>query len=246
LQQETASLRNKTEQTQSTLERFKAGKDFLPTDSLGQRPNTALQRLDRLNASYVEVNTARLQLQTQLQELKKLSNQSAEEILKFPGIEKNHFLNSLKDKYIALQLEQANLAQKFKDKHPRIVQIKADMDEVIRTARIEIQNMISQLEKEYSTTLAREGMLSKELAGQKSEIYGFSDDLRQYHMVQRDLDIDQNLLSSLWNCLAWGSFPIIGVHGVAASLLPSTTPDPMWLKRIGPYAPGFRRLLRSR
>ena len=191
LQQESTALRQKTDQGALTLETFKSGKDFLPTGDLGSQPGTAVQRLERLNATYVETNTARLQLETQIAELKKLSNKRLEQILEFPDMEEN--LRTLKGRYLEAQLEYASLAQNFGPKHPRLIQVKADLDERARAIGAEIRNMISQRQQDYNTLLAKENMLAKELASQKAEVFGFSDDVRQYQTLRRDLDIDQNL-----------------------------------------------------
>ena len=102
-------------------------------------------------------------------------------------------MRTLKSKYLDAQLEYANLSQRFGPKHPRLVDAKAAVDEVTRTIGIEIHNMIGQLEKDLSNLLAKEDMLAKELAGQKTEVFGFSDDVRQYQTLRRDLAIDQDL-----------------------------------------------------
>jgi capsular exopolysaccharide synthesis family protein len=193
LQQESTALRQKTDQGALALEKFKSGKDFLPTGEPGSHQSTAVQRLERLNTTYVETNTTRLQLETQLAELKKLANKRLEEILEFPGTEENPFLRTLKNQYIEAQLEYASLAQRLGPKHPRLVQVKADLDERGRAISAEIRNRINQLQKDYNALLAKENMLAKELAGQKAEVFGFSDDVRQYQTLRRDLDIDQNL-----------------------------------------------------
>jgi capsular exopolysaccharide synthesis family protein len=193
LQQESAALRQKTDQGALALEQFKSGKDYLPTGDLGPQPSTAVQRLERLNQTYVETNTARLQLETQIAELKKISKKRLQEILEFPGMEENLFLRTLKSQYLEAQLEYANLAQRFGPKHPRLIQIKANLDERAQAIGAEIRNMINQLQKDYDTLLAKENMLTNELASQKTEVFGFSDDVRQFQTLRRDLEIDQNL-----------------------------------------------------
>jgi uncharacterized protein involved in exopolysaccharide biosynthesis len=194
LQQESNTLRQKTDQGGVALEKFKSGKDYLPTGDFGpQQQSTAVQRLERLNAAYVEANTARLQLETQIAELRKLAKKQITEILEFPGMEENVFLRTLKSRYLEVQLEYASLAQRFGPKHPRLIQIKADLDERAQAIGAEIRNMISQLQKDQTTLLAKENMLAKELASQKTEVFGFSDDVRQYQTLRRDLEVDQNL-----------------------------------------------------
>ena len=195
LQQESAALRQKTDQGTLTLEKFKSGKDFLPLPAgePGPQQSTAVQRLERLNATYVEANTTRLQLETQIAELKKLSKKQIGEILEFPGTEESPLLRALKQQFLEAQLEYANLAQRFGPKHPRLVQVKADLDERARAIGAEIHNRINQLQKDYNALLAKENMLAKELASQKAEVFSFSDDVRQYQTLRRDLDIDQNL-----------------------------------------------------
>jgi capsular exopolysaccharide synthesis family protein len=193
LQQESNALRQKTDQGGLTLEKFKSGKDFLPTGDFGPQQSTAVQRLERLNATYVEANTTRLQLETQIAELKKLAKKQITEILEFPGMEENIFLRTLKSRYLEVQLEYASLTQRFGPKHPRLMQIKADLDERAQAISAEIHNMISQLQKDHTAQLAKEKMLANELASQKAEVYSFSDDVRQFQTLRRDLEIDQNL-----------------------------------------------------
>jgi succinoglycan biosynthesis transport protein ExoP len=193
LREESATLRQKTEQAALTMEDFKDGKDYLLAGADGLQRSTAQQRLDRLNASYVETNTARLQLETQLEELRKVSKRSIPEMLKFPEVAQNPFITSLKSKFFDLQLEYTNLAKLFGPKHPKMIQAKAALAEVRRAISTEVQNMISSTAKEYQTLLAKEARLKNELETQKAEIFGFGDDIRQYNALQRDLEIDQNL-----------------------------------------------------
>ena len=112
-------------------------------------------------------------------------------IFQVPDMEEN--LRTLKGRYLEAQLEYASLAQNFGPKHPRLIQVKANLDERARAIGAEIRNMISQRQQDYNTLLAKENMLAKELASQKAEVFGFSDDVRQYQTLRRDLDIDQNL-----------------------------------------------------
>jgi succinoglycan biosynthesis transport protein ExoP len=193
LREESANLRQKTKQAALTMDDFKDGKDYLLSGANGLQRSTAQQRLDRLNAAYVEANAARLQLETQLEALRKVSKRSIPEMLKFPEVAQNSFINSLKSKFFDLQLEYTNLAKLFGPKHPKMIQAKAALGEVQRAISTEIQNMISSLTKEYQTLQAKEARLKDELETQKAEIFGFDDDIRQYNVLQRDFDIDQNL-----------------------------------------------------
>ena len=193
LQEEATSLRQKTNQAESTLEQFKADKNFIPAEDFGQQNTTTLQRLNHLNAAYVEVNTAGLQMQAQIEALKTLVKKSPEEIFKFPEVGNNPLLSPLQNRYLALKVDYANLITRYKEKHPRSIEVKAQIDEVDRSIRAEIQNMISRLEKERATLLAKESTLQQESNSQKAEILSFSGDMREYKALRRDLEIDQNL-----------------------------------------------------
>ena len=193
LQEEATSLRQKTDQAELTLEQFKANKNFIPAEDFGQQNTTILQRLNHLNAAYVEVNTAGLQMQAQIEALKTLVKKSPEEIFEFPEVGNNPLLSPLQNRYLALKVDYANLITRYKEKHPRSIEVKAQIDEVDRSIRAEIQNMISRLEKERATLLAKESALQQESNSQKAEILSFSGDMRAYKALRRDLEIDQNL-----------------------------------------------------
>lgn len=193
LKDEAGSLRDKTNEAEVALERIKAANSFMPADNLGQRQSTTLQRLDHLNASYVENNAVRLQLQTQIDELKKLLRQDTAEILEFPYMSDNPVIRSLKAKFSDLKLKYAGLSSKFGPKHPEMIKTITEIAEVEHNIYLEVQNIIDRLKKEYDVLLAKENMLKKELVSQRTSVLDESSHTRKYNVLQRDLDIDKDL-----------------------------------------------------
>jgi polysaccharide biosynthesis transport protein len=193
LEKEAGSLKEKINKAELLLEDFTAGKDYIQSDVLGQAPSTAFQRLGSLNTSYVESNNRRLQLEAQINSLKSILNRNIEDMLDFPLITDNSIILPFKKRLLDLQIEYANLANKLKPKHPRMVDLQSNIEETKSTIKAAIQNMINTIQKEYQTLLAQENTLKRELQTQKTEIFGFSGNVREYNALKRDLEINQNL-----------------------------------------------------
>lgn len=193
LEKEAGSLKEKINKAELLLEDFTAGKDYIQSSVLGESQSTAFQRLGSLNTSYVDSNNRRLQLEAQINALKSILNRDIEDILDFPLITDNSIILPLKKRLLDLQMEHANLANKLKPKHPRMVDLQANIAETKGTIKAAIQNMVNIIQKEYQTLFAQENTLKRELETQKTEIFSFSGNVREYNALRRDLEINQNL-----------------------------------------------------
>ncbi|RMF90001.1 MAG: polysaccharide biosynthesis tyrosine autokinase [Nitrospinota bacterium] len=201
LTKEGEQLQEKVHQAEMELQSFREQNKFVSLD-LGERQNIVLQNLGDLNASYMDTKAQRVELQTRINELRRLSAQDITMIESFPGVLENSLIQSLKNRYIDLKRQYVNLSKRYKEKHPKMVQLRSEMQEVERTIDREVQKIVNSLETEYRSLLAKERAFAGALNAQKNETLNLNKDVITYNTLKRNVETYRELYQAISTRLA--------------------------------------------
>jgi capsular exopolysaccharide synthesis family protein len=120
-------------------------------------PELAAKIANTLSEEYIKQNlenrlfTSReilKKLPVDIDDEKKIHNYSIYETL--PSVTSNEFIQTLKKRYILLSSEYANLSKKYKDKHPSIMGLKAEIQKLNQSIQKEIKNIVISMKIELS------------------------------------------------------------------------------------------------
>ncbi len=136
--------------------------------SLENKQNIVKENLVSLNESLNEVKNQRIRLEAKYRALNSIVNNTKDSEKLF-GTVNSDLMTSLKTDYDNLVREQGELKKRYKEKHPRIVELNVKIEEIFNSAKREAESEVSRLKTEYLLTRAQENSISKSLENQKME-----------------------------------------------------------------------------
>jgi polysaccharide biosynthesis transport protein len=123
--------------------------------------------LDRLSESYSEVKREREEKELQLKYMKK-SSALGLSLETFPQIRYHSIIMQLKNHLIQLQANLAENSQRYKAKHPKTLQLEAEIKTVRSNLKEEIEKITHGLQAEYQLAMANEEELLSQLEEHKT------------------------------------------------------------------------------
>lgn len=191
LTKETTDLKEKMYTTQLALQRFREEKNLISFD-IDENQNAVLRRLTDLHTAYTQANAERVALETQLNRLRELSASNIVFMDSLPAILNNSSVAVLKQKYLELQVQRANLS-KYKPEYPEVIRINSQIDDVKRAVDLEIHNVINSIHTDHKLFMAKETAIAKELHKQQTKSLRLSNDMIAYTALKRDAESDRTL-----------------------------------------------------
>jgi capsular exopolysaccharide synthesis family protein len=192
LTNKTADLKEKMQASDRALQDFREKKNLVSVDFEGKR-NIIQERLISLYNAYAQANTARIDFEIRFNKVKSLSVDNLENIENLSLIGDPSIVRGLRQSYLDLLTQYRNTAETFTSKHPRMVQLQAQIDETKRALNQELQKAMNAMQTEYNILRSRESTLARELNTQKDSTLGLNNDMAVYATLQRDADNQRNL-----------------------------------------------------
>ncbi len=121
-----------------------------------------MKHLAELESALTEAQVNRIQIEKRYEQARRYASdpsrvESLPETLASPVVAK------LRQTYLSLLAEQADLSQRYRDKHPKMLQLRAQLDELAKRIRDEVARVIDGLEIEHQTAIERERALADEV-----------------------------------------------------------------------------------
>lgn len=147
--------------------------------------------LDRLSEAYSAVKREKEEKELQLKYLEKYSAQGLS-LETFPQIRYHSIIMQLKNRLIGLQASLAENSQRYKAKHPRTLQLQAEIKTVRSNLKEEIEKIIQGLQTEYKLAQDNEEELLFQMERQKTLAFNMErkvaalDDLTTTILIRRE------------------------------------------------------------
>ncbi len=147
--------------------------------------------LEQLSEAYSKTKRDREEKELQIEQLKKYAAEGIS-LETFPQIRYHSIIMQLKNRLVLLQSEMAENSQRYKAKHPKMMQIEAEIKMVKENLKDEIDKIIQGLQTEHEMAQANENMLLEQLEKQKTLALNMEkkvlkiEDLKTKVMIQRD------------------------------------------------------------
>lgn len=190
-------LQKKHQDSLMNLQNFRIKAGILGLDE--QRKITT-GKIMTFNTAYLEAQAARLAIEAKLRQLTAIS--------KDPGggqsiftVADSGLIQKLKGEASDLEVQLARLKQTYKEKHPEVVKIQAQLDEVRRKVETALQTMLRAVQTELSVARAREDALLRQLDELKKEGTALNETEIKYQTMQRETDSTQKMLDLVLNRL---------------------------------------------
>ena len=188
-----AEQRREVETAEAALQRYREQNDAI---SLEASENIVVQKLTDLNAAVTRAKTTRLEKEALYNQLK-ASQANLETLNTFPAILSNAFIQQQKADLASLQRQQAQLAEKFGDKHPDMVKINTAVELAQAKLNGEVAKVVQSVRNEYQAAYAQENSLTTALNQQKSAALAMGRKAIDYGVLERDVESSKQIYESL-------------------------------------------------
>jgi succinoglycan biosynthesis transport protein ExoP len=219
LQQKLADARKKLEVSEANLNRYKREQNIV---ALEDRESITAQKLEQLNKELVTAQTRRMESETRFKEVSQGKP--------IPQVLNNALIQTLKSQEAKIIAEHSELARKYGEKHPRMIQLENELAATRTKINGETNFVVQSIKNEYTMALAQEENLKKALDDQKDLTQDLGDRAIQYRVLLRDVETNralyENVLKSLKTTTATENLPATNIRIVYPAAVPEVPISP--------------------
>jgi len=233
LQKKIEELRKKVEESEMKVQKYKEENQII---SIEEKETITAQRLNELNQQLMDAQVKRVEAETRYMNLKRLGRepemiQSTQEVIG------NSFIQSLKAKEVELENQYAEMSKKYGPKHPQMVRLKSQMDEIKKRINLEVKKIINSIRTEYEVAKAREETIRKAFEEMKREAQEFNKKSIEFGVLKRQAESDRQMYELLLKRLNEASvgedIQAVNVRIVDRAVVPTNPIKPRKLLNIG-------------
>jgi capsular exopolysaccharide synthesis family protein len=190
-------LKEKSEQAESALQKFKEKEDIVALDSImfskeAEANDIVLQKINQLNSSLTTAKMERIQVGVVYEQLKRIMD-NPEAIETFPDIIKDPLIQSYKREYADLVRQYLEFSEKYGEKHPKMVSLKSEMEEKKERIKMEAGRLAKSIETQYVTAKNKEEGLERALNEYNQEAMRLNRKAIEYGILKREVDTNREL-----------------------------------------------------
>jgi len=193
LNEQMSSLKTKVEESSVALQNYRVKAGILGIQE--QRVLTA-QKAQEVNRSHLDAQARRLSIESKLRELSRIAKEQASTDSLTTSIEEP-LIGKLKAEMAELQNQRSKLLQTYKDKHPEVLKVDAQIQQLAQRMDAEIQKSLRALDTEYKVARAREDSLMGAVNRLRSEGQELNEKEIEYSALQREADSNQQLYEAM-------------------------------------------------
>ncbi|OGL17207.1 MAG: hypothetical protein A3F92_09340 [Candidatus Rokubacteria bacterium RIFCSPLOWO2_12_FULL_71_22] len=148
------------------------------------------------NKAYLEAQAQRLTIEAKLAELGRIvSNPGGAQTIF--TVADNPLIQKLKAEASDLEVQRSKLLKVYKDKHPEVLKVQAQFDQVTQRIDAELKTMLRAVQTEYRVAKAREETLLGNVNRLRQEGQDLSEKEIQYMNLQRESESNQQLYEAV-------------------------------------------------
>jgi capsular exopolysaccharide synthesis family protein len=187
-----ADQRKKVEESEAALQKYKEEHDAVAVED---RQNIVVQRLGDLNSAVTKSKTSRIEKEAQYNQLKGIQGTPAVE--SFPAVVANEYIQKLKSELGDLQRQQAQLSEKYGDRHPEMVKIRSAVQSTQAKLDLEVSKVVQSVRAEYEAAAAQERSMVGALDSQKGEALSLNRKGIEYSVLKREAESNRQVYEAL-------------------------------------------------
>jgi polysaccharide biosynthesis transport protein len=155
------------------------------------------QKISEFNNRYLETRNQRLTLDARINEISSLIKSSKGinnfRSLNVGSLVDNPIIDNLYKKMVDIELELTRQSRVFKRKHPKIIQLKSELEKSWSRCSEEIKKELNNLKSERNILLTREQNLEKTISEFEADALDTSSKELKYTILQRNVNTSQKL-----------------------------------------------------
>ncbi len=195
LSDQTIDLKNKLEDSERELYKFKKENDILST-SLEDRISITAEQLNSLSIKRAESRSNTIKLRALYKQVDKLKIGDIElNSIGLANIQQNEVISRIKIKLADLKDEYAQLKERYGPNHPEMKKINERLIAVQHNLQLEIMSVIESIKNEYRAAQSIEKGIASELNNIKEEALDVGNKELEYNRLLRERDTNQEIFN---------------------------------------------------
>jgi capsular exopolysaccharide synthesis family protein len=194
LDEQIDAQRKKLEASENSLQTLREQGEGVALDD---RQNIVVQRLAELSSAVTKASTERIEKEAQYKRLLSVAAGPGSNLDTFPAILSNTFIQQLKGQLADLQRQQAQMSEKYEDKHPEMAKIRNAIAATEAKLRGEIGNVQQSVRNEFLSAQAQERTLAADLERQKGDALALGKQGITYGIARREWESNKQIYDSL-------------------------------------------------
>ena len=188
-----SDLKTKVNESELALQRYREQAGLVQVE---EKQSRGARKLAEFNSAYIEAKARRLEMEARLAELRRASQQ-ADAMESSPLVMNNPLIQRLKGQLVELEVQRSKLLKTYRDKHPEIVKIQSQVDEISAKIKEEVGRLALSMESEYNALKARENAMLQAVNQYKDEAQSLGKKEIQLGILKREADSNQQLYDVL-------------------------------------------------
>ena len=164
--------------------------------SLDQNENIISAKLKELNTRVTQAHSDRMRIEADSEKIERYKDDPAQ-LLTVPSIANHPTVVDIRNQITSVDAGIANLAQRYKDKHPKMIQARSQLAELQHAEREAVLRLPPLLKSEYNSLVENEKNLDTALADQEQASLKLNAASIPYNELLRDRDADRALYESV-------------------------------------------------
>jgi len=188
-----SDLKTKVNESELALQRYREQAGLVSAE---EKQSLAAKKLSEFNSAFIEAKAKRLEMETRLVELRKAAQQP-EVLESSPLVLNNPLVQRLKGQAVELEVQRSKLLKTYKDKHPEVLKVQSQIDEINQRIKDEVGRIAMSMESEYNVLKSREAAMLGAVGQYRDEMQGLAKKEIQYAILKREADSNQQLYDML-------------------------------------------------
>ena len=191
LAEQESDLKHQLEESELKLYQYKKDRNLLAV-SLDDKQSMLSQNLANVNAKLTELHIRLLEMDAKRKMIERARNNIGEEET-LPEIRDKSTIEKLRDTYVQLQKDYADLSSRYGPEHPKMKAIQGQMDSIKKNYEEEVDGVLAAFQKSYQELLDNERSLKGLMEQQKREAIELSKIEVQYKPLQRASEQEEKM-----------------------------------------------------
>lgn len=233
LDEQVKQAKQKMEASEQAIQQYREKYGFSlmagKTDGSRQTEDLSRQRLSQVSSQLMEATNRRIEAEIKYRKALELikNPESADSI---PEVAMNPIIISMKDKEVQMIRERTVKAGKYGPKHPEMVALTQEIENLRALKKKEIRNIVDSLKANYDIAQKQEGALSQALRASEGETISRDKIAIQFQMLQQEAESNRQLYDLLLKRLKESSVSeenrTVNIHVVDRAEMPTSPASP--------------------
>lgn len=186
-------LNKKVQDSSMALQNYRVKSGIL---RLQEQRQIIAQKIMDFNRWYLEAQAQRLAIEAKLSQLKTIAREKSGPQTIFT-VADSSLIQKLKAEASDLDVQRSKLLKVYKEKHPEVLKVDAQIQQVSQKIDAELANIVRAVETEYRVAQAREATLLGNVQALQREGQGFNEKEIQYDVLQREAESNQQMYEAV-------------------------------------------------